>query len=274
MEPTTRSEAPAGSLRAGLADLKAGLRQWPLWWSLPVEKVKASYSRTYLGMLWMTLTTVVFVAGLSLLFGVLLGQDLKAFIPYVAIGFIGFTWMISMVTGGAACVTSSAAYLKTTPGPRSVYAIQVVTLPTLQFLHDALVIALVIIIFDVPVGLSLILVPIALVLIVVNGVASAMWLGPLCARFPDVGQLVSLVTRILFFFTPIFWTTTEVDRQQLLLLAGWNPLTYFLEAFRAPLLGQWPLPAIFAGVLLITAVNGIVGFLAFARTRTRWAYWA
>ena len=82
------TEAPKGTVRGGLADLRAGLKQWPIWWTLPVERVKANYRRTYLGMLWMTLTTVVFVAGLSLLFGVLMGQDLKTFIPYVAIGFI------------------------------------------------------------------------------------------------------------------------------------------------------------------------------------------
>ena len=273
MRAAMPTEAPAGSQRAGLADLRTGLRQWPLWWSLPVDAVKAGYRRTYLGMLWMTLTTVAFVAGLSLLFGVLMGQDLKTFIPYVAIGFIGFTWMIGMITGGAASVTGNGSFLKTTPGPRSVYALEVVTQPTLQFLHDAIVIVLVIIVFQVTVGWSLVVLPLALALILINGVATAMWLGPLCARFRDVGQLVGLVTRVLFFFTPVFWLTTDVDREQLIFLAGWNPFTYFLQVFRSPLLGEWPGVDSIVGALLITIVNVVVGYLAFCRTRPRWAYW-
>lgn len=274
MRAITPTGAPPGTLKAGTTDLRAGLRQWPLWWSLPVEKVKASYRRTYLGMLWMTLTTVAFVAGLSLLFGVLMGQDLKTFIPYVAIGFIGFTWMIGLITGGAASVTGDAASIHTTPGPLSVYCYGVLSRPTLQFLHDAIVIVLVIIVFQVSVGWSLVVLPAVLVLIVLNGVATALWLGPLAARFPDVGQLVRLLTQVLFFFTPIFWSTTEMDREQLVFLAGWNPLTYFLQFFRSPLLGEWPGIDSVVGAILITIVNVTVGYLVFCRTRTRWAYWA
>lgn len=267
------TEAPAGSVRGGVSDLRAGIRLWPIWWSLPVEAVKASYRRTYLGMVWMTLTTVAFVAGLSLLFGVLMGQDLKTFIPYVAIGMMGFTWMIGLISGGVNAVNGNSASIRTTPGPLSVYAFQVLTRPTLQFLHDAVVIVLVIIVFQISVGWSLVLLPLALILIVINGVATALWLGPVAAHYPDMGQLVELFLRVLFFFTPVFWIATDVTRSQLVFLAGWNPLTYLLQLFRAPLLGQWPGTAAVVGSLLITAINIVFGLLAFSRTRTRWAYW-
>lgn len=266
-------EAPRGSLRSGWSDVRAGIVQWPIWWSLPIERVKANYRRTYLGMIWMTLTTVAFVVGLSLLFGVLMEQDLKTFVPYVAVGFICFTWMTGMLSGGASSVEGNSAFVKTTAGPRSAYALQVVTRPTLQFLHDAVVIAIVLIVFQVPVGGSLILLPVAVVLILINGVATAMWLGPTCARYRDVGQLVDVVIRVLFFFTPVFWVTTDIARAQLILLAGWNPLTYLLQLFRAPLLGEWPGAMSVVGAFAITFANTVVGFIVFSRTRPRWAYW-
>lgn len=267
------TEAPKGTVRGGLADLRAGLKQWPIWWTLPIERIKASYRRTYLGMLWMTLTTVVFVAGLSLLFGVLMGQDLKTFIPYVAIGFIGFTWMIGLISGGADSVTGNAASIQTTPGPLSVYSLQSLTQPTFQFLHDCIAIALVIVVFQISLGWSLVVLPLALALILINGVAIGLWLGPLCAHYRDVGQLVDVVTRVLFFFTPVFWVTTEMDREQLVLLAGWNPLTYFLQLFRSPLLGEWPGIDSLIGALSWTVVNVALGLWFFGRNRTRLAYW-
>jgi len=267
------TEAPKGTVRGGLADLRAGLKQWPIWWTLPIERIKASYRRTYLGMLWMTLTTVVFVAGLSLLFGVLMGQDLKTFIPYVAIGFIGFTWMIGLISGGADSVTNNAAWIQTTPGPLSVYSLQSLTRPTFQFLHDCIAIALVIVVFQISLGWSLVVLPLALALILINGVAIGLWLGPLCAHYRDVGQLVDVVTRVLFFFTPVFWVTTEMDREQLVLLAGWNPLTYFLQLFRSPLLGEWPGIDSLIGALSWTVVNVALGLWFFGRNRTRLAYW-
>ena len=67
--------------------------------------------------------------------------------------------------------------------------------------------------------------------------------------------------------------TTDVDRQQLVLLAGWNPLTYFLQVFRSPLLGEWPAWDSLLGALVITVVNVLVGCTAFSRSRRRLAYW-
>ena len=66
------------------------------------------------------------------------------------------------------------------------------------------------IIFQVSLTWTVVLVPVALALIAVNGIAIGLWLGPLVARYRDVGQIVTSIVRVLFFFTPIFWVTTDV----------------------------------------------------------------
>ena len=92
----------------------------PVWWGLTWQAIKSQYRRTYLGPWWITVQQVIFVAGLSLLFGFLLKQDLKTFVPYVTIGFIAFTWMTGMIPGGATSITNNGAAIKTAPGPLSI----------------------------------------------------------------------------------------------------------------------------------------------------------
>ena len=103
--------------------------------------------------------------------------------------------------------------------------------------------------------------------------AGALWLGPLCARYRDIGELTNSVVRILFFLTPIFWVTTDLSQTARLALVFWNPIAYFLELFRATLLGQTPSILTLIGALAITAVNVLVGVLYFSRVRDRLAYW-
>lgn len=267
------TEAAPGSLADGVADIRAGWGQWPVWWTLTLRTIRSQYRRTYLGPWWMTIQMLIFVAGLSLLFGILLGQDLRTFVPYVTLGFVGFTWMTGMIQGGATSITVNANVIKTTPGPLSIYALKVLAGNTVQFGHDAIAVAVVIIAFQITLGWSILLAPVAMAVIALNGAAVSLWLGPLVARYRDVGQLVTSAVRVLFFFTPVFWVAGDLSRTQLAWLAGWNPLAYLLEFFRAPLLGQWPTMAVVIGTIVVTVLNTAIGIVHFSRTRDRLAYW-
>jgi ABC-type polysaccharide/polyol phosphate export permease len=267
------TEAPVGSLKSGFADIGRGLRSTPIWWTLTRQAIRSQYRRTYLGPWWMTIQMIIFVGGLSLLFGILLGQDLKEFVPYVTCGFIGFSWMTGMIQGGATSITGNASAIKTTPGPLSIYALRNFAGNTIQFIHDAIVIVAVIVVFQVTVTSSLLYLPLALFAIALNGIAVSLWLGPLVARYRDVGQIVTSIVRVLFFFTPVFWVASDLSNRQLVLLSGWNPLTYLLELFRTPLLGKDPSTITLIGVAIITVVNVTVGIVHCSRTRDRIAYW-
>lgn len=269
----SRAESPVGTLRAGLGDITAGLLRWPVWLSLTWRTIRSQYRRTYLGPWWITLQTVIFVVGLSLLFGVLLGQDLAFFVPYVAIGFVVFQWMTTMILSGAASLTGNADSIHTSTMPLSVYGLRGVAAATIQFAHDCLVIAVALVVCGVSLGWSLGWLPVAVAVTLVNGVACALWLGPLVARYRDVGPIVNALVRVLFFFTPVFWVTTDLTVRQQVWLSGWNPLAYLLAFIRDPLLGLTPPASTIIVSIVLTVANIGLGVLVFSRTRTRIAYW-
>lgn len=266
-------EVPVGSLAAGMADIGSGLRRYQVWGTLTWHGIRSSYRRTYLGPWWITLQTVVFVAGLSLLFGILLDQGIKTFVPYVAIGYIVFTWMTGMIQSGANAIVKNAPSITSTPGPMSTYILEGFASNTIQFVHDAIVIVAVLVLFQVTVGWSLILVPVALILISANGIAIGLWLGPLVARYRDVGEIVTSIVRVMFFFTPIFWVVNDLTPKQEVAIAGWNPLAYLLEFIRAPLLGEWPGHVAVIGTFALTFLNAAVAVWHFSRVHNRIAYW-
>lgn len=265
-------EAPRGTIREGVADIREAGVQRPIWWGLTWASITSQYRRTYLGPWWLTVRMMIFVIGLTVLFGVLFSQDLTSFLPYVAVGYVGFTWMTSMIIQGSTSLTLATSQIKSAPGPLAIHAYKSMANPTIQFGHDALVILVVLLAFRPPVTWTIVFVPIALAVIVVNGLFVGLWLGPMVARFRDVGPMVQSIVQVLFFFTPIFWIPSQLTVDQRIALSVWNPLTYLLEFFRAPLLGTplawWTL----VGVAAITLVNVFVGIWVFSRNLNRVAY--
>lgn len=273
--PTPFAALDAGSserLQMAAVDLAAGLGRHRAWRYLAIESMKNQYRRTVLGPWWLTLQTGLYVVGLSLVFSQLLGSGLHAFLPYVALGFITFAFLQGLVRAAAQVFIHSAGYMKSTGQPLTSLVLRDVLVELLQFFHN-----MVIPLGFFAVGLlspswaALLAIP-ALAAITINGVLAALWLGPLVARFRDVEPAVISVLQVLIFFTPVFYRPHDLSGSRAALL-NLNPFTYFVEAFRTPLLGQLPHSGTWLGLGLITTVNLVLAAIVFPRTRSKLPYW-
>ncbi len=267
----TQSYRPG--FRAALDDLASGLHLWRSWWLLSWQQVRSQYRRTVLGPWWISIQRAIFFAGLSLLFGVLMKQDMRTFVPFVAVGFMMFQFMVTSINSGTTAITGNAAQFKGSSMPLSVLAFRTVAVNLIQLGHDAVVLVIVLVGFRVHVNWTLLLAPLAIALLVLNALAFALWLGPSNARYRDLSPLITSVTGILFFFTPIFWRTQDISARQRSVLTGWNPLTYLLETVRGPLIGMPFDGVMWAGALAVTVANVAVAFWVFSKTRLELAYW-
>lgn len=270
-------EAPwRDQVRAGVADLRESWSDRRIWLLSALVAVGNRYRRTVLGPWWLTLTTLIFVFGLAILRVGLDGGDLREAIPYVGLGFIGFSLISSGITAGANVYVSSGNALSTSRQPYSSYVMRTNATVFIDFLHDAVVILILALVFAIPLTLAWGWSVLAVVLIVLSSIGVGLWLGPLVARFRDIGPFVGAMMRLLFFLTPIFWSIDQVSATGKEWIAWLNPLTYQLLAFRDPILGtshpNAPVAPLTMTVLL-AVVNLVVGFVVFVRTRPRIPYW-
>jgi ABC-2 type transport system permease protein/lipopolysaccharide transport system permease protein len=110
-----------------------------------------------------------------------------------------------------------------------------------------------------------------LVILVVNGLFVATYLGVISARFRDVPQITASLVQIAFFVTPIMWKPEFLGNQHL--VATLNPFFHLIEIVRAPLLGKIPAPDHYVAVALITAANLLLAGFFFVRYRARISFW-
>lgn len=267
--------AGALSMADGCKDVAEAWAQRRQWWMASLVAVGTRYRQTILGPWWMTLMTLAFVFGLAVLRVGLGGGNLGQAIPYVGLGFVIF----GLISGGVSAATnvfrSSGARLSAVARPLNFYVFRNQSNQILDFAHDALAILVIVLVFAIPFGIVWTQSLLVVALIVLGAVGMSWWLGPAVSRFADLGPVVSIIMRLAFFLTPIFWSIDELAEGRGA-WAWWNPFTYLVLGFRDPILGTThpgaPIePLLFA--VLWAVLNLLLGLLVFSLTVKRVPYW-
>ncbi|MDY6809169.1 ABC transporter permease [Gordonia sp. HNM0687] len=285
MSSVVSDEIPAAPLvsdsrtmRRAVADLSRGLRTSELWLHLGWQDIKQRYRRSVLGPLWITIATGVTAVAMGLLYGELFGMDIKFFLPYVALGFIFWSFISSSILEGSAVFSANEGLIKQLPAPVSVHVYRVVWRQLIIFAHNIVIIAIIFVIFPPPLNWTVLLVVPAIGLFVLNAIWVSIVFGILSTRFRDIGQLLSTVVQLVFFMTPIIWSTQSLtsatgEESSRLKIVELNPMFHYLEISRGPLLGESVQFYHWAIVIGCTVVGWVLAMFVMRNYRARVAYW-
>jgi ABC-2 type transport system permease protein/lipopolysaccharide transport system permease protein len=264
--------APSRSAEA-IADLAAGISRSWIWSRLAYQDIKLRYRGSVLGPFWVTLTNLIMIAAMGTIYSILFHLETATFVPYVMAGLLVWQFIAGMINDGCATFTAAADVIQQVPMPFSVQAYRVVYRNLLLLAHNAIIIPFGLALFAVPVNWHLIeLIP-ALIVLSINGLWLALFLGAISARFRDIPPIVSNVVQVVFFLTPIFWPMDAITGSHLKLVLVLNPFFAALDVMRAPLLGLASEPSSWPILLACTAVGCLGSFIFFVRFRERIAYW-
>lgn len=252
-------------------DLAQGFAQWRLAFALARLDLRNRYRGSVLGPFWLTLTAGIMVGALGILYGTLFRLDIARYIPHLAVSLIVWQWFAGLLADASVSLTSAEGVIRQLRLPYTVHALRCVFRHALSAAHSVPLILLVFAIMGHWPGAEAWLVIPGLVLILVNMFAAALFLGMLCARFRDVGPIVTNAVQLGFFVTPVLWKPELLGHWQALLPL--NPFYALLETIRGPLVeGGGPWLAWLAAVLF-TAAHLLVAAWFFQRFRARIAFW-
>ena len=263
--------APRRLARA-LADLGEGLRRWRLAAALARLDIRNRYRGSVLGPIWLTLSTAVMLGALGYLYSMLFQLPVGEYLPWLGVSLILWNVIAVSVGDACACLTAAEAVIRQLPLPHTVHALRCMMRNALVAAHNLPLIAVVFLLFGVSPGWSALLILPGLGLFALNVFAASLLLGMLCARFRDIGPIVTSVMQIAFFVTPVIWKP-ELLRPESRPWLPLNPFYALMETVRGPLLEGGGSPWIWAAALFWTAVHCGVCFAFFVRFRGRVAFW-
>ena len=258
-------------LELAVQDLWDGIRGTHLWLMLGWQDIKQRYRRSVIGPFWLTISNGVLLAGMGPLYGRLLQQDISSYFAYLAISFIVWTLIAGIVNDSCGAFIGAEGYIKQVKMPLTVHVLRAVWRNLLIFAHNFVIVVIIFVIFVHQLSWGLLLVPLALFMIAINGVWVGLLFGLLCARYRDIPQIVASFVQVAFFLTPIMWRSEMLGRYQW--AVDFNPLYHFLQIARAPLLAGAVSTNSWLAAILITVLGFAVTLLVFSRYRARVAYW-
>ena len=259
-------------------DLVRGWDQHELWLQLGWQDIKQRYRRSTLGPLWITIATGVMSLALGLLYSMLFQISVRDFLPHVTVGFIVWGFISGCIKDGANVFIENEGLIKQLPSALSVHVYRLVWRQLLFFAHNMVIWLILVLIFRIDLGWNVLWAIPGMFLLVLNGVWVTMLFGIIATRFRDVAPLLEALVQLLFYVTPIVWTTTTLKEQggaveKRALLAEINPLFHYLEIVRAPLIGQEVDGYHWLVVLACTVIGLLVTLFAMKQMRFRVPYW-
>ena len=241
------------------------------WLGLGNQEVKARYSRTFLGPLWMTFNLGFSITLVGFVFGTIFGMPAADFVPHLAVSLVIWNFMVSLLNEGARCYIDAAGYIKQLKQPLMLYFFMLVWKNIITLAHNMLVIPIVFAVFLILPDFWIILLPLNIILVVFSVAPFAIVIGVLSARYRDIPQIVANLMSALFFATPIVWKIELLGDKAV--FAYMNPLTHLIEIVRISAFGQLPPISSYLVAFFVGIIGWLLAALVFSRFRSRIAYW-
>jgi lipopolysaccharide transport system permease protein len=226
--------------------------------------IKVRYKRSILGVAWTMLSPLLNMLALTVVFSIILKQGIKNFPVYYLTAAI-FWNFFSLATSHAASLTVECMEItRRVYVPRSVFVISAIGVGIVNFALSLIPLLLIIVVTGYPMHLSWLFLPVAMLIGAGFTTGVGLILFTLASRFVDVRETYMVLLSPWFFITPIVYSPTIVPAN-LQFLIRYNPMTYLVEIFRAPLYNGWlPGPNTLAFSVIAALSSLILGWAFYA----------
>jgi teichoic acid transport system permease protein len=228
-----------------------------------------------LGVLWIVLKPVMTAVIYGTIFGFVLSSSARPadFVPYVLTGVFVFEFFTGCYSGGARSITGNSRLVQSLGFPRILLPLSVVAEQAMRAIPTILLLAILLLVFGVPIAWSwLLVIPILALMAVFNfGVALIVARMSVWAR--DVQQFIPITNRVLFYVSSVFFQVDLVfaNHPVVLAIAHSIPTYDFIALVRGVMLVDHPAPLLAVILAPVWAVLTVaVGIVYFWKAEARY----
>lgn len=258
-------------LSAAGSDLIDTVYRSKLWLHLGWVDIQQRYRGSVLGPFWITLSMVVFIGALSIVYTRLFHQDIKTFLPFLTAGMLAWTFISTVLIESADVFVSSKAFIDNIKLPYLIYLFRLIWRNHIIFFHNLIVFFGVALFFKVGININTLFFIPAFLLVSVLLICVGLVIALLGSRFRDIPPVISSCIMVVFFVSPVTWKAEMLGEKSLIIKL--NPLYYILDLIRSPLLGEAPALGSWIAVMTMLCISLLLSFWLFSRYRTRIPFW-
>jgi len=255
------------SSRRGLRFVEEARELWAyrhFVFELASRDIKVRYKRSVLGVAWTMLSPLMAMVVFTLVFS----KFQRLAIPNYPVYYLSATlfWtFFSQATSHVGSLTTDALEIANRIYiPRSVFVASAVLVGLVNLLLSLIPFVLIVLVTGCPAHWTWLFLPVSLVIGTLFTAGVGLVVFTLALRFVDVRDMYQAILLPWFFLTPIVFDQSFVPPSWRWVLR-YNPMTYLVEIFRAPLYNGWlPGPNTLAFAVLAAVASLVAGWLFYA----------
>lgn len=258
--------------------LRSLAKHWRLIYEMVKREVIGRYRGAMMGLLWSFFTPVLMLMVYTFVFSVIFksrwvgGTGSRAeFAIVLFAGLMVFNLFSECINRAPSLVLSNPNYVKKVIFPLEILPIVAFGSALFHFFVSVLVwLLFYLLIFGAPSAEALWL-PVVLLPLAMFSIGLSWCLASLGVFLRDVGQVIGVITTVLMFMSPIFYSVESLP-ERFRRFMYISPITYFVEQTRDLLVwgkGMHWLP--WSKVMLLSAIIAALGFAWFQKTRKGFA---
>jgi lipopolysaccharide transport system permease protein len=233
--------------------------------------IKVRYKQTVLGAAWAIIQPLFTMVVFSLFFGQL-GKIPSDGIPYPIFSFaalVPWTFFANGLGQSSNSLVGSSNLITKVYFPRLVVPLAAVVSGIVDFALAFVVLLGMMLFFGIVPTLNVLWLPLLFLLALITSLGVGLWFSALNVEFRDVRYVVTFLTQLWLFATPIAYPSSMLP-EPWRTLYGLNPMAGVVEGFRWALLGTnsapGPMIAVSATVAIVILITGAFYFRRMERT--------
>lgn len=229
--------------------------------------LKVRYAGSVLGYLWTILDPLLMALVYWFIFTIVIkrqgGGD--PYIVFLLSGMLPWQWANGVITESSRSITAEAKLVRSAGIPREIWVARVVASKFLEYMFAVPVLLAFMLVYwsqidwqSVISWQTLVSIPLAILIMGTMIFGIGLFLAPLSVLYRDLVRVVRIILRLLFYFSPIIYSTHTVANRLhgvLFDIYTLNPFAGVLELFRKPL---FPGDFIGWGMVLKAAVAALI----------------
>src|SRR4030067_1928177 len=160
-------------------------RLWPIWLRIGLQDIRMRYRRSAVGVGWIFINLAIMIIAVGIVYGNLLGQELKEFLPFLTIGLISWGYITSSIVEGGNAFVISEGYIKQIGLPIYIYIFRFLVSITITMLISLPAYLVIAFIYSVQFGLGTLWALLGFVLLSIVSFLMIAIFSHLNARFRD-----------------------------------------------------------------------------------------
>lgn len=198
------------------------------------QQISLRYRRTFIGYLWTLLNPLLMMSVTAVVFSTIFHMDLKTYAIFLFSGMIAFNLFGTCVTQSGQSLIGNEGLIKKVYIPKFLFPLAV----SFALLIDSVLMASSLFVIILAIGgsltPSLLFIPFAYLLLFSFSFGLALIFSVSAVYFRDLQHVIGIVMQALVFLSPVYYKPDSLAGKVKWLIEL-NPLTQFIELFRAPI---------------------------------------